>query len=443
MNKIDRAVALLFVALVVIVLLGGVITSQEMDKKTRSMQSGLMGQCKLAALGVDITHIQTLTGSSADLGSSEYKDIKALLIQERKAMPHASFMHILGMLPNGTVFIFANSELATSPNYSPPGQMYYEAFDNYDTAFAGNNSVRSITDRWGTWTTAMVPLRDPSTGVVVAVLCVGVDFTTWMDLLVDVGILPATASVLMASLVIVFFVMYRRRENERLNVAKASKAIQEANRKLSLLSTVTRHDINNQLIALMGYLKLLEKKQPTPLSQEHLQKAEAAASRISVMIQFTKEYEDIGVHAPVWQNVHCLLDRVAKEVTLGPVKVVNDLPPGTEIFADPLIQKVFFNLMDNAARHGGKITTIRFSIQKSDGSDVLVCEDDGNGVTRVDKERIFERGFGQNTGLGLFLVREILSITSITVTENGEPGRGARFVMVVPSEGFREPKMNG
>jgi signal transduction histidine kinase len=53
------------------------------------------------------------------------------------------------------------------------------------------------------------------------------------------------------------------------------------------------------------------------------------------------------------------------------------------------------------------------------------------------KEKIFERGFGKNTGLGLFLAREILVITGITITENGTPGKGARFEITVPKGMWR------
>jgi signal transduction histidine kinase len=52
-------------------------------------------------------------------------------------------------------------------------------------------------------------------------------------------------------------------------------------------------------------------------------------------------------------------------------------------------------------------------------------------------ERIFERGYGKNTGLGLFLSREILAITGITITENGVPGKGARFEITVPKGAYR------
>jgi signal transduction histidine kinase len=150
------------------------------------------------------------------------------------------------------------------------------------------------------------------------------------------------------------------------------------------------------------------------------------------MIQFTKEYEQIGVNAPVWQDCHTLVDTAAKQAPLGKVMVKNDLPTGAEVFADPLIEKVFYNLMDNAVRYGGKITTIRFSAEERDGNHVIVCEDDGNGIPADEKEKIFERGFGKNTGLGLALSKEILDITGITITETGVPDKGARFEITVP-----------
>ena len=155
------------------------------------------------------------------------------------------------------------------------------------------------------------------------------------------------------------------------------------------------------------------------------------------MIQFTKEYENIGVNAPVWQGCRTLVDTAAKEAPLGKVIVKNDLPAGQEVFADHLIGKVFYNLMDNAVRYGEKITTIRFSAEERDADHLIVCEDDGVGVLAEDKERIFERGFGKNTGMGLFLAREILSITGITIRETSEPGKGARFEITVPKGAWR------
>ena len=226
-------------------------------------------------------------------------------------------------------------------------------------------------------------------------------------------------------------------EYHSLELRKFSTSLAAANKKLTLLSSITRHDINNQMTVLQGYLTILIKKQTDPTLSEYFLKASTAAQRISSMIQFTKEYENIGVNVPVWQDCRTLVDTAAKEAPLGKVAVKNDLPSGSEVFADPLVVKVCYNLMDNAVRYGGKITTIRFFAEEHDGEPVVVCEDDGDGVVAGEKEKIFERGFGKNTGLGLALTREILDITGITIRETGEPGKGARFEMTVPKGAWR------
>ena len=211
----------------------------------------------------------------------------------------------------------------------------------------------------------------------------------------------------------------------------------------SLLSSITRHDINNQLTVLMGYLTILENKQPDATHNEYFLKVTTAAERISAMIRFTKEYEEIGVHAPAWQDCQTLVNNAAKQAPLGKVTVTNDLPAGLDISADPLVVKVFYNLMDNAVRYGGKITTLRFSALEREGNEVIVCEDDGVGVAAAEKEKIFEPGFGKNTGLGLALSREVLDITGITIKETGEPGKGARFEMTVPKDAWRFTEKDG
>jgi len=102
------------------------------------------------------------------------------------------------------------------------------------------------------------------------------------------------------------------------------------------------------------------------------------------------------------------------------------------------VEKVFYNLIDNTLRYGGdKLTTIRITSHAEGPALVLVFEDDGVGVAERDKKVIFDKGFGKNTGLGLFLTREILSITGLTIAETGVAGSGARFEITIPAGGFR------
>ena len=218
---------------------------------------------------------------------------------------------------------------------------------------------------------------------------------------------------------------------------RAEEALRQANNKLKLLNSITRHDVANQLMLLTGYLSILEKNQSDPLFKEKIRKITTAAGRITSMIQFTKMYEEIGVNDPVWQECRTLVATASQQVQPAKVVVENDIPEGWEISSDPLIVRVWYNLIDNAIQYGGKITTIHFYVQESGGDSLIICEDDGEGIPENNKEKIFDRGFGRNTGLGLFLSREILAITGITIRETGEPGMGARFEIRVPKGSYR------
>ncbi|MCX6690969.1 MAG: HAMP domain-containing sensor histidine kinase [Methanoregula sp.] len=224
---------------------------------------------------------------------------------------------------------------------------------------------------------------------------------------------------------------------------KVEVSLATANQKLSLLSQITRHDILNQLMVLDGYLEISHDFIDKPETlKEFIQKEKQIVNTIEEQITFTRDYEELGIAAPEWQNVHASIKKAVVELPMREVKVEID-PKDLEIFADRLFEKVFYNLIDNALRYGGDgMKTIRFSMQERDGNEVIVCKDDGVGVPVDEKERIFDRGFGKNTGLGLALAREILSITEITIRENGEPGRGASFEITVPKGKWRIAGVN-
>lgn len=142
-------------------------------------------------------------------------------------------------------------------------------------------------------------------------------------------------------------------------------------------------------------------------------------------------------------DVHANVEKAIAALPLGNVTVKRDCAD-TDVFADLLFEKVFYNLIDNVLRYGGdQMTVIRISSQLSEGYLTLVCEDNGTGIAVDDKKRLFTQGFGKHTGLGLFLSREILSITGITITETSEPGKGARFEITVPKGAYRFTSTRG
>ncbi|HZK29637.1 MAG TPA: PAS domain S-box protein [Methanoregula sp.] len=217
---------------------------------------------------------------------------------------------------------------------------------------------------------------------------------------------------------------------------RAETALQLALKKLNMLSSITRHDIQNQLMAMRAYLGFLKEKITDPGLLGFVGKEETAIEAISRQIEFTQHYENIGVHAPQWQDVCAIIRSSASQLSTDTISLEVTFS-GIEVFADPLIGKVFYNLMENSFRHGGNITRITFSFERMNGDAKITYRDDGTGIPVDDKEQIFRKGFGKHTGLGLFLTREILSITGITIRENGEPGKGVQFEIVIPHDMHR------
>ncbi|UUX92500.1 sensor histidine kinase [Methanoplanus endosymbiosus] len=226
---------------------------------------------------------------------------------------------------------------------------------------------------------------------------------------------------------------------------KAERALKQANKKLSILSGITRHDILNNLMVIQGYLDLTDSLKKDSVLDGYLLNISSAASGIQRQIEFTREYEELGAEDPVWIDPGTVIRKVGQ----ARIPVISDCK-GFEIFADPMIEKVFYNLYDNTLRHGEGATEVRVSCgpEKRTGDDmpaegkeslgyVIVFEDDGCGVPDCMKKSIFDRGVGSNTGLGLYLIREILAITGITIAETGVYGEGVRFEMTVPEGGWR------
>jgi len=219
---------------------------------------------------------------------------------------------------------------------------------------------------------------------------------------------------------------------------ESRKALVEANKKLKLLSSITRHDINNQLSALLMYIDVAKASPSDPAMLDFLAKEEVLVHNIEHQIAFTRDYEEIGVHAPQWQRVEALIQSAQRAHPLGTITLDAALD-GLEIYADPLLEKIFSNLIDNSLRHGEGVSKISFFYQSAGSALTVVYEDNGTGIVASEKERIFEKGFGHHTGMGLFLSKEILGITALSIRETGTFGAGARFEIFVPEGKFRFP----
>jgi signal transduction histidine kinase len=224
---------------------------------------------------------------------------------------------------------------------------------------------------------------------------------------------------------------------------KQELALAEAHDRIELLNSVARQDILNMSMAISGYASLLEEQVQTPKHKEYVAKIKRSARNIENQIKFTKEYLELGGNAPAWQSIPDMMQKAVEASDLKDLKLEMNIGQ-LEVYADPLLNRVFFILADNISRHAKSAKRISLNYDISYGELKLVIEDDGPGVAREEKEAIFQRNYGKNTGYGLFFARQILQLTGFAIIENGVEGKGARFEISVPQGSYRLlPNGNG
>ena len=219
---------------------------------------------------------------------------------------------------------------------------------------------------------------------------------------------------------------------------ESESALVLANKKLNILGSATRHDVLNSLTGLFGYLELAESKTSDEILLRYIRKGRMASEVIRKQMEFTKLYQEIGSKKPDWIDVEKTIRMMKGELpnTDAEVSIETD---DLEIYADPMVEKAFYNLLENSLRHGERVRKVIVRNERFENKMKLIFQDDGKGINNEEKEIIFKRGYGKNTGYGLYMTREVLGITGLTIIENGIPGKGARFEIMVPAGKFRQP----
>ncbi len=188
MNNIPRGgrlVSTVSIALIItfVLIAGALYVRQTAINTDRNMRMDLLQQTTLVADAIKLKHIAALSGTKADIDLPVYPRIKSQLAATCAAIPDCRFLYLMGQRPDGKIFFFVDSVPAGSEDESPAGQIYEEASDITRRVFTTSRAETDgpVEDRWGTWVSALVPLYDPYTGKILAVLGMDMDAGKWQS----------------------------------------------------------------------------------------------------------------------------------------------------------------------------------------------------------------------------------------------------------------------
>jgi len=213
-----------------------------------------------------------------------------------------------------------------------------------------------------------------------------------------------------------------------------------ANKKLNLLTSIARHDIQNKVTVLLGYLSRAKKRETDPVIREYLDRQEQAAMAIRDEIAITRDFKDLGVSPPEWLDIHDVIAGVAARFSTMGAKISVDLPPHLFVYADRQMERVFFRLFENAARASSSPPSIQVFSYKDRDRFVICVEYDRTGIT--DRESA-DKGILEPGSSSLQIIREILSLTDLILEEVQKPPQGVRYEIAVPAISYRQSPVKG
>jgi PAS domain S-box-containing protein len=216
---------------------------------------------------------------------------------------------------------------------------------------------------------------------------------------------------------------------------KMAEVLKLANRKLNLLTEISRNELLNKFLVINGFLDLLilsKNEEKRKIILAHLQEASLGAQRI---IRFTESYQKLGMAPPGWLKVSDQIRFARSQALLSDI-AVNEECGSLRVFADPLLEKVFFNLFDFTLKHHPDARTISIHWeQEGSGALRLLFVDDGRAKHAMDPELFVYRS-GREEMLPLFMAKEILNMTGLDVRQ-ARPDEKALFVITIPSDKFQ------
>ncbi len=258
-----------------IVVLGVAVAWWQELEAQRLIRETVMSEARMIAAALDTKLIAQLNGDASDLRLPAFQNLQARVRQIQSASSTYRYVYLMGRDEQGVPFFFMGSAPDGTDDYSPPGQPYPENPPSLERAFDAQVEVLSppVTDRWGQWVSALIPVKDPQTGALLAVFGMDLDAQRLSRYVIQRMLVPVALILLALLALLTTALMYQvqteqlaRRQTqsaflglERLNAELAEEIREHNAAELQLQLSYTQiSEINAQLEEEISERKLAE-----------------------------------------------------------------------------------------------------------------------------------------------------------------------------------------
>jgi signal transduction histidine kinase len=383
--------------------------------------------------------VETLSLSEMDLWNPVYQNLKNKLIEVRSFYKDTRFIYLIAER-DGRAYFVVDSEDPESEDYSPPGQEYSEASEGVMRALQGEVIIEGPEeDRWGSWISSLVPLKD-SFGNTVAI--VGLDINASEH---TAHLYTSMAFVVVTTLILLFliFVIFKTRKKEKEIIELKSEFISLASHELRSPLTFIRWKIST----------LLESEDLVPDMRRALSEIKEALLKLVTMstsilettatdykVMNRKELQKVEVSQAIRNAIKSVEgSRFQKgiEIVFDESLVKNIAVLGEE----DKLELVFTNLLSNAIKYSGEKSKVEISVKEEKNDTVVRIKDYGVGIPDEDARYIFS-GFYRakniknsgirGSGFGLYMTKKIVEFLGGMIKCESKVGEGTTFIIKFP-----------
>jgi len=411
-------------------------------KISESTQNTLLKNAASIASVLETDNILSFRGNENDLKNTGYVSLKDKFEKIPEINSEIRFVYLWGYRDQN-VYFFVDSEPATSLDYSPPGQVYTEATEIDRNMFLKNlpSTMEMNTDRWGTWLSALTPIKDSSTGKLIAVMGVDMNANTYFRTIYVYTAIPVLSTIFVLILIVVGFIL-RKREQEFL----AFK---------SELVSIASHEIRSPLTGITWIMDALL-KEGEGLSEKQKYDIDLVKNKSEELLLTVNDLLDGAVAEKLSKKklskqpiqVKTLFEEIMNDSFLVlaekniKLNIDSSIAPEVTILGDfDRIKRMFNNLFSNAIKYSKNGGVVRVSAINQKANFVFAIKDEGIGISPKDQNKIF-RGFfraenakkitSNGTGLGLHYVKQIAELHNGKVWCESKEGLGSTFYVKLP-----------
>jgi signal transduction histidine kinase len=446
---------------------GLIITYRVADGQRQDYFTQRKVQATTAAAALDYRDIEALNGTPDDLNSVAYQRLRQQLVRIKRSDMHIRFVYL--MRPSGKNMIFlVDAEDPSSPDFSPPGQVYEEAKPSDFYVFEGKQKPDTLIegpvhDRWGTWMSASAYVTNGAASPI-AVLGTDVEVERALDSFNQTRHLGTVFGMLAAALMVLVALQwilwqYNRDKREVLRVEMEASSVRlneeliKAVRMKSDFIQLASHELRSPVNAVNVAIQTLDRTASERLNHDDktlIQVARNGSTRlvdlVDNLLDMTRVEAGDYVFKPskadpaelVSKTVE-LFEPLAAKKNIGLTARLPEQP--VEAVIDPqALLRVLENLVSNAIKftdYGGVVVEMKAAGDKLRYS----VQDTGAGIPDSFKDELFKKFTKlerpseyrqQGAGMGLALCKSLVESQGGRIWFDSTEGTGTTFYFEIP-----------